>query len=91
MIRYSIEPRIKNRSYIMDFCHFQEVYPTITEKKYWTLTRLDATKTASKKVVHKRAEAIGELIGNKIDKVIVKPKPISDENSRNVKEKNKKY
>ena len=65
MIRYSIEPRIKNRSYIMDFCHFQEVYPTITEKKKnWTLTGLDATKAASKKVVHKRAEKTGELIGN---------------------------
>ena len=48
-------------------------------------TGLDTVKKASKKVVHERAEAIGELIGNKIAKKIVKPKPVLDENSRNAK------
>ena len=57
-------------------------------------TGLDASKTASKKVVHKAAEATGEFIENKIadalsklnnDK-IVKEKPVVDENSRNFEE-----
>ena len=38
-----------------------------------TKTELDAAETASKKVVCKRAEATGELIGNKTAKKIVKP------------------
>ena len=42
-----------------------------------TKTGLDAAKTASKKVVHKTDEATGELIGNKIDEKVVKPKPMS--------------
>ena len=45
-----------------------------------TKTGLDAAKTGSKKVVHKIAEATGELIGNKITNKIVKPKPVPDEN-----------
>ena len=36
-------------------------------------TGLDATKTASKKLVHKAIEATGEFIGNKIAEKIVKP------------------
>ena len=47
---------------------------------------LDAAKTASKIVVHKTAEATRELIGDKITKEIVKPKPVPDENSRDVEE-----
>ena len=57
-------------------------------------TGLDASKTASKKVVHKAAEATGEFIENKIADVlaklnndkIVKEKPVVDENSRNFEE-----
>ena len=49
-------------------------------------TRLKAAKTASKKGTHKTAEATGELRGYKIAEKIVKPKPVSDENSRNVEE-----
>ena len=50
-------------------------------------TGLNSLKTTSKKVVvHKRAEATGEFIGNKIADKIVKQKPVIDENSRNVKE-----
>ena len=57
-------------------------------------TGLDASKSASKKVVHKAAEATGEFIENKIadalaklnnDK-IVKQKSVTDENSRNFEE-----
>ena len=49
-------------------------------------TGLDALKTASKKLVHKPAEATGETLGNKIadavaklnDKKIVKTKHVTD-------------
>ena len=47
-----------------------------------TKTGLDALKSASKKVVHKAAEAIGEFIGNNIADKIVKPKPVIDANYR---------
>ena len=41
-----------------------------------TKTGIDATKTASKRVVQKTAEATGDLIGNKLaDKVISTGKP----------------
>ena len=49
-------------------------------------TGLDALKSASKKVVHKPAEATGEFLENKIAEKIVKQKPVIDENSRNVEE-----
>ena len=51
-----------------------------------TKRELDALKTASKKVAHKAAAATGEFIGNKIRVKIVKVKPMSDVNSRNVEE-----
>ena len=49
-------------------------------------TRLDALKTASEKVVNKAAEATGEFIGKKIMHKIVKPKPLSDENVRDIEQ-----
>ena len=51
-----------------------------------TKTGLDALKTASKKLVHKAAEATGEFIGNKIADKITKRKPVPDENSGDVEE-----
>ena len=51
-----------------------------------TKTGLDALKTASKKLVHKAAEATGEFIGNKIADKITKPKPVPDENFGDVEE-----
>ena len=47
-------------------------------------TGLDSLKTASRKVVHKAAEATGEFIGNKTADNIVKTNPVIDDNSRNV-------
>ena len=38
------------------------------------------------KVDHEAAEATGEFIGNKIADKTLKPKPVLDVNSRNVKE-----
>ena len=89
MTQYSIEP--KTRKYIKGygFLLFPRKY-----RKQLLHTRLDALKTASKKVVHKVAEATGEFLGNKIadgvaksknDK-IVKPNHEIDENPRNVEE-----
>ena len=53
---------------------------------YCTKAGLDTAKTFSKKLVHKTAEATFELIGNKISKKFMKPKPVTNENSRNVEE-----
>ena len=51
-----------------------------------TKTTLDSLKPAVKKVAHKAAEPTEEFIGNKIADKFVKPKPVPDENSRNVEE-----
>ena len=47
---------------------------------------MDALKTLTKKVARKAAQATGELIGSKTANKIVKPKPVPDENSKNVEE-----
>ena len=55
------------------------------EEQLWDTAakaELDALQTASKKVVHKAAEAASEFIGNKVTEKIVKP----NQNSRNVEE-----
>ena len=49
-------------------------------------TGLNSLKTASKKVIHKAAEAAREFIGNKIAAKTVKPKHVTDESPRNVQE-----
>ena len=46
-----------------------------------TKTGLDALKTASKKVVHKAAEATGAFVENRIAYETVKPNPLSPGNS----------
>ena len=51
-----------------------------------TKTGINALKTASKKVIHKAAEATDEFLGKKIADKTVKPKPIIDKNSRNIDE-----
>ena len=48
---------------------------------------LNTAKSAFKKVIHKTAETTGQLIENIIADKTAKPKPVSDENSRNVEEK----
>ena len=57
----------------MAFCHLQENLVISMEEKLIdtaTKTRIDASKTASKGVVQKTAEATRDLIGNKItDKI----------------------
>ena len=68
----------------MDFCNLQEIYPTNLEQILDTVitVELDATKTASNKVVHKTTEAIRKLIRYNIAERIVKPKRLFDVNSR---------
>ena len=73
----------------MNFCHSQGIYQTNMEKKLLnapTKTGLDPLKTASKRVVHKAAEATGEFLGNKIADKIMNPKPLLAQNSRNDEE-----
>ena len=51
------------------FCHLQENFIINLVKKSMdtaTKTRIDAAKTAAKRLVQKTAEATGDLIGNKI-------------------------
>ena len=67
MTRYSKEPR--TRKYIKghEFLSFERKY-----SKQLLDTGLDALKTASKKVVHKAAEATDEFIRNKIEDTVGK-------------------
>ena len=67
----------------MDFCHKHEISSVNVEKKILDTAKC---KASSKKVVHKAAEATGKLIRNKIANKVVKPKPVPNENSRNVEE-----
>ena len=50
----------------MDFCHLLEIYVTNIYRKQL----LDTLINASKKVIHKAAEATGEFLGNKIADVV---------------------
>ena len=60
-------------------------------------TKLDALKTVLEKVGYKADEARSEFVGNKIADKIVKPKPVPNNNLRNIEEiiippeKEKKY
>ena len=72
MTRYSIEP--KTKKYVKGYGILS--FARNLSKKYAKQlldTGIDALKTASKKVVHKVAEATGEFIGNKIADKTVKP------------------
>lgn len=53
-----------------------------------TKTRLDALKTATKKVGRKGAEATAEFIENTYANKIVKPKPGLESNSTNLEKNN---
>ena len=74
----------KNKNHESGWKFLMQVSPT---KCGWLGIYVDALKTTSKKEVSEAVEATGEFIGKKIADKIVKPKPISDENPRNVEEK----
>ena len=89
MARYSIELRrskyIKGKGFLPFARNIFDWYG----KKLLntaTKTRLDAARTASKKLVHKTAEKTVELKGNKITKPIGKPKRVPEVNSTNAQE-----
>ena len=83
--------RIQNKKYVKGY-GFLSFVTNLSDKCGKKLldttmkTGLDAAKTAAKKVVHKTVGAAGEFIGNKIAEKVMKPKPMPDENSRNVEE-----
>ena len=75
-MRYSTEPRFRKYVEGYDFLSFARTFGDKYCKKLMdtaTKTGLDVVKTASKRVVQKNAEAIGDLIGNKVaDKITSK-------------------
>ena len=89
MTRYSIEPR--TRKYIKEY--WSVSFSRNLSDKYVkqslgtaTKTGLDGLQTASKKVVHKAAEATGEIIESKIPDKVVKPKNFPGDNSGSLEE-----
>ena len=72
-MRYSTEPRFRKYVKGYGFLSFAKKFGNKCGKRLMdaaTKTGIDATKTASKRVVQKNAEATGDLIGNKIaDKI----------------------
>ena len=69
MQRYSLEPRTRKYAKVYGFLSSARKY-----KKQLLDTELDAVKTASKKVLHKA----GEFLGNKIEDKIAKQKPVEE-------------
>ena len=68
-MRYSTEPRFRKYVKGNGFLSFARKYGNKYGKKLLDTTNkigIDAAKLASKRVVHKTAEATGDLIGNKI-------------------------
>ena len=74
----------------MDFCNLEEIYLTDIRKtfEYCYKSWNRCCKNCFQKIVHKTAEATGDLRGIKTAEKIVKAKPVPDENLRNVKEIN---
>ena len=68
-MRYSTEPKYRKYVKGYNFLSFARRFSDKYGKKLMdtaTKTRIDAAKTASKRVVQKTAEATGNLVGNKI-------------------------
>ena len=68
-MRYSLEPKYRKYVQGYGFLSFARKFRDKYGKRLMDSARktgLDAPKTASKRVVQKNAEAIGDLIGNKI-------------------------
>ena len=84
MTCYSIEPRMRKYVEGYGFLSFtRNLSNEYGEKILDTATkiRLDPAKNCFQK-----AAATGELVGHRIAEKIVKPKPLSDVNSRNVEQ-----
>ena len=85
-MRYSTELRFRKYVKVYGFLSFAKKFGNRYGKKLMdtvTKTGIDATKTASKRVVQKTAEATGDLIVNKIaDKIT----SIGKANEKEIKE-----
>ena len=90
-MRYSTEPRFRRYLKGYDFLSFAKKRGNKYGKKLMDTaakTGIDASKTASKRIVQKTAEATVDLIGNEVtDKItsICKPK------EKEIKKKQKKF
>ena len=85
-MRYSTGPRFRKYVKGYAFCLLLENLVINMVKKYGK-TGIDATKTASKRVVQKTAEATEDLIGNKIaDKITSIGKPKEKEKTKEIEE-----
>ena len=86
MWRYSIDPRTKKYGKGYGILSFVRKY-----KKQLLDTGLDALKTASKKLVHKTGDFLGDKFTDAVAKSsedkILKPEHVINENPRNVEEK----
>ena len=89
-MRYSTEPRFRKYVKGYGFLPFARKFGNKYGKKVMdtaTKTGIDATKTASKRVVPKTSEATGHLIGNKIaDKVTLIGKPKEKGKTKEIEE-----
>ena len=89
-MRYSTEPRFRKYIKGYGFMLFAKKFGNKYGKKIMataTKTGIDSTKTASKIVVQKTAEATGYLIGNKIaDKITSIGKPKKKEKTKEIEE-----
>ena len=89
-MRYSTEPRFEKYVKGYGFLSFARKFGDEYGKKIMdtvTKTRIDAAKTASKRLVQKIAEAAGDLIGNKIaDKITSLGKTKSKEKEKEEQE-----
>ena len=78
-MRHSVEPKFRKYVKGYGFLSFTKIFGNKYGKKLMdtaTKTGIDATKTTSKRIVQKTAEATGDLIGNKIaDKITPTGKP----------------
>ena len=89
-MRYSTEPRFRKYVKGYGFLSFAKKFGNKYVKKLMdtaTKIRMDAAKTASKRVLQKTAEATGNLIGSKIaDKITSIGKPKENEKTRETEE-----
>ena len=89
-MRYSTEPKYRKYVKGYGFLSFARKFGDEYGKKIMdtvTKTRIDAAKTASKRLVQKIAEAAGDLIGNKIaDKITSLGKTKSKEKEDEIQE-----
>ena len=83
MTSYYLEPRTRKYVKVYGFLSFRRNLANKYRRRLLDTvakTGLDAQKSVTKKA----AEAAGEFIENEITNKIVKPKPVPDENLRNV-------